>query len=210
MFKNKILFPIFIMTFFFMGAFLMYSDNAMAAENLSQGSRSNEVVNLQQILNNNGYWCGPEDGIFGSKTHNAVIKFQNNVGIKADGIVGPKTRLYLGMPASSSATIPNYDTEVSRGSRTITMLATGYCPCYKCNYPYYGQPSYLGDPLTKGIIAVDPNIIPMGSRLYIEGYGYGIASDQGGAIKGNHIDLCFDGHQEALDWGMRYVKVTIL
>ena len=90
------------------------------------------------------------------------------------------------------------------------MVATAYDPCYQCNYPYYGAPSYIGLPLAKGIIAVDPNVIPMGSRLYVEGYGEGIAADQGGAIKGNRIDLCFATHQLALDFGMKTVKVTIL
>jgi 3D (Asp-Asp-Asp) domain-containing protein len=50
----------------------------------------------------------------------------------------------------------------------------------------------------------------MGTRLYVEGYGEGIAADQGGAIKGNRLDLCFSSHQEALDWGIKTVKVTIL
>ena len=61
------------------------------------------------------------------------------------------------------------------------MVTTGYCPCAKCNFPYGGQPSYLGYPLARGIIAVDPNVIPMGTRLYVEGYGSGIAADQGNA-----------------------------
>ena len=91
----------------------------------------------------------------------------------------------------------------------MTVLATGYCPCAKCNWPFVGQPSYLGYPLKKGIVAVDPKVIPMGSRLYIEGYGAAIAADQGGAIKGNHIDLCFSNHKEASSWGMKYVKVTV-
>jgi 3D (Asp-Asp-Asp) domain-containing protein len=90
------------------------------------------------------------------------------------------------------------------------MVATGYDGCYACNYPYYGQPSYIGLPLARGIVAVDPNVIPMGTKLYIEGYGEAIAADQGNAIKGNRIDLFFDTHQQALNWGMKTVKVTIL
>ncbi|MBP8819787.1 MAG: hypothetical protein KBG91_05085 [Syntrophomonadaceae bacterium] len=49
----------------------------------------------------------------------------------------------------------------------------------------------------------------MGSRLYIEGYGDAIAADQGNAIKGNRIDLCFSTHQQALNWGIKTVKVTL-
>jgi len=99
---------------------------------------------------------------------------------------------------------------VSRGKRVLTMVATGYDGCYECNKPFYGQPSYIGLPLQRGIVAVDPRVIPMGTRLYVEGYGEAIAADQGNAIKGNRIDLFFDTHQQGLNWGIKTVKVTIL
>lgn len=187
------------------------SDNSQASYsgNLKQGSRGDTVVQLQNILNSKGFYCGAADGIFGVKTYNAVVKFQKSCGLTADGIVGPRTRSALGFSGTNSS-VPSRDTtEVSRGSWTTTVVATGYCPCNKCNYPYGGQPSYLGYPLAKGIVAVDSSVIPMGSRLYIEGYGSGIAADKGGAIVGNRIDLCFDSHQEALNWGIRTVKVTV-
>lgn len=184
---------------------VMIQDAQGAEANLSWGSTGQSVTLLQNTLNRLGYWCGNADGVFGPNTYQAVTRFQRSVGITVDGIVGPQTRTYLGMPSSSPA-----NQTVSRGgSRVMTVLATGYCSCAKCNWPYGGKPSYLGYPLKRGIIAVDPNIIPMGSRLYVEGYGEGIAADQGGAIKGRHIDLCFSSHQEALNWGKRTVKVTI-
>lgn len=100
---------------------------------------------------------------------------------------------------------------VSRGgSRTISMVATGYTDAAEENYPYAGMPSYIGMPLQRGVVAVDPNVIPMGTKLYVEGYGDAIAADQGGAIKGNRIDLFFDSKGEAYAWGMRRVEVTII
>jgi len=116
---------------------------------------------------------------------------------------------------ASSSTTKSDSTVLLDGSETfpgnsMLMIATGYDGCYKCNYPYYGRPSYIGLPLKRGIAAVDPNVIPMGTKLYIEGYGEAIAADQGGVIKGDRIDLFFDSHQEALDWGIKTVKVTIL
>jgi 3D (Asp-Asp-Asp) domain-containing protein len=63
---------------------------------------------------------------------------------------------------------------------------------------------------THGVVAVDPNVIPLYTRLYIEGYGPAIAGDIGGAIRGQRIDLCFDSLGEALDWGRRPVTVYIL
>lgn len=60
------------------------------------------------------------------------------------------------------------------------------------------------------LIAVDPGVIPLGSRVHVEGYGYAIAGDTGGAIKGNRIDLHVPTKSVAYDWGRRQVKVTIL
>lgn len=208
MLRSRIIVPVFILSLFFTGLFLAQSEEAMAASNLSWGSRGAEVVTLQQTLNTQGYWCGSADGIFGPKTYAAVIKFQKVKGLAVDGIVGPQTRAALGLTSSSST--PSRDGSTVYRGKTLTMVATAYDPCYKCNYPYYGAPSYIGLPLGYGIIAVDPKVIPMGTRLYVEGYGEGIAADQGGAIKGNRIDLCFATHQQALNFGIKTVKVTIL
>lgn len=184
------------------------STQVSSTVNLKKGSRGDAVVKLQNLLNSKGFYCGTADGIFGVNTYNAVVRFQKSCGLTADGIVGPRTRSALAL--SGTVSTPSRDTtEVSRGSWTTTIVATGYCPCNKCNYPYGGQPSYLGYPLAKGIAAVDASVIPMGSRLYIEGYGSAIAADKGGAIVGNRIDLCFNSHQEALNWGIRTVKVTV-
>lgn len=62
----------------------------------------------------------------------------------------------------------------------------------------------------RGIVAVDPNVIPLGTRLYIPGYGMALAADTGGAIQGNIIDLCVEDYGEAMQFGRRTVKVYIL
>ena len=59
-------------------------------------------------------------------------------------------------------------------------------------------------------IAVDPNVIPLGSKVYVHGYGTAIASDTGGAIKGNIIDVYFNSYSECIAWGRRNVTVDIL
>jgi uncharacterized protein YabE (DUF348 family) len=59
-------------------------------------------------------------------------------------------------------------------------------------------------------IAVDPSVIPLGTKVYVEGYGYAIAQDTGGAIKGNIIDLYFNSMSEVNAWGVKYVNVYIL
>ncbi len=205
MLNKRLLTHIVLIAILISGIMIFHTDSVSAADtNLSWGSRGDAVAALQKTLNSQGYWCGTVDGIFGANTYAAVKKYQNANGISTTGTVGPLTRKALGLSSAS-----NSNTTVSRGARTFNVMATGYCSCNKCNYPYGGQPSYLGYPLGRGIIAVDPRVIPMGSKLYVEGYGSGIAADQGNAIKGSHIDLCFSNHQEALDWGVRTVSVTV-
>lgn len=180
--------------------------SSMAAETtLYWGSSGTEVTKVQGILNSWGYLQAAPSGVFGPKTYDAVVRFQKDNGLPATGTVGTATRKALGIAAQ----------EVSRGAtgqrgRTLQMVATGYDNSYECNYPYYGGLSYTGQPLARGIVATDPDVIPMGTRLYVEGYGEAIAADQGNAINGNRIDLYFDSRQEALNWGMRTINVTIL
>jgi uncharacterized protein YabE (DUF348 family)/3D (Asp-Asp-Asp) domain-containing protein len=61
-----------------------------------------------------------------------------------------------------------------------------------------------------GVIAVDPRVIPLGTHVYVPGYGYAVAADTGGAIKGNRIDLCYNSKAEADRWGRRGVTIVIL
>jgi 3D (Asp-Asp-Asp) domain-containing protein len=67
-----------------------------------------------------------------------------------------------------------------------------------------------GLPARYGVVAVDPRVIPLGSRLFIQGYGTAIAADTGGAIRGNRIDLCMDSLRSAINWGRQPVKVYVL
>jgi len=104
---------------------------------------------------------------------------------------------------------------VSRGGRNyryvqeLEMSATGYTAGKESNPDGNGY-TYTGMYAQYGVVAVDPRVIPLYSRLYIEGYGPAIAGDIGGAIKGHKIDLCFDSLSEALEWGRRPVTVYVL
>lgn len=66
-----------------------------------------------------------------------------------------------------------------------------------------------GVPVAPGVIAVDPRVIPLGTRLYVPGYGEGIAADTGGAIKGNTIDVWMSSAQAASDWGIKTITITV-
>lgn len=94
---------------------------------------------------------------------------------------------------------------VARGNGVLIMWATAYTPGYGCGYR-----TSTGLKATYGIVAVDPRIIPLGTRLYVPGYGYAVAADTGGKIKGNRIDLCFNDLRKARKFGRRRVKVYIL
>ena len=97
--------------------------------------------------------------------------------------------------------------------RKFRVLATHYYPatCDKLpGHPEYGI-TYTGKRATRGIIAVDPRVIPLHTRMYVPGYGLGQAEDTGGKIKGRHIDVCFDDADMGKGlWSTRYVDVYLL
>lgn len=103
--------------------------------------------------------------------------------------------------------------------RTLRVSATAYTPWD----PGCGGLSVIERKLAAydvpagwGIVAVDPSVIPLGTKLYVPGYGYAYAADTGGAIKGAKIDVCFwsggssAAHAKAVAWGRRTITVTIL
>jgi len=95
------------------------------------------------------------------------------------------------------------------GRRVVTMSATVYDP-YHCGGSGSGRTA-AGLQGGYGVVAVDPKFVPLGTRLYIEGYGYAVAADTGGAIKGNRIDLGIDSRHDASSIkNMKAVRVHIL
>lgn len=93
-----------------------------------------------------------------------------------------------------------------RFSEKITMRATGY----SSQEPGLSDYTFTGMLARYGVVAVDPRVIPLGTRVYVEGYGVAIAADTGGAIYGNRIDLCFNTAAEADAYGVQYQEVYIL
>jgi uncharacterized protein YabE (DUF348 family) len=96
-------------------------------------------------------------------------------------------------------------------TRTLNVYATWYNPASSGRSP--SDPAYghtaTGAIVTYGIVAVDPDVIPLGTRMFIPGYGYAVAADTGGAVKGYIIDLGFpDG--VTVDWQSKWVEIYIL
>ena len=88
----------------------------------------------------------------------------------------------------------------------LSMVATAYTAgCSGCS-----GITAIGRPAGHGIVAVDPRVIPLGTRLYIPGYGLALAGDTGGAIRGNRIDLGFNSYSDAIRFGRRPIAVYVL
>ncbi len=94
--------------------------------------------------------------------------------------------------------------------KTVTLEATAYYPGPEDTWPYASGITASGLKAGYGVAAVDPRFIKLKTLLYVEGYGFAIAADKGGAIKGNKIDLCFDTYEEAVRFGRKKVKVYLL
>ncbi|OSY14212.1 hypothetical protein BTJ48_04646 [Bacillus mycoides] len=99
--------------------------------------------------------------------------------------------------------------------RELTVVATAYTADPSENGTYGGRVlTAMGHDLTENpnirIIAVDPKVIPLGSKVWVEGYGEAIAGDTGSAIKGNRIDVLMGSKSKAMNWGRQTVKVKIL
>ncbi len=88
----------------------------------------------------------------------------------------------------------------SHGARKLVVKAT----CY--DLPGH---TATGMPVGHGVVAVDPSVIPLGTKLYIPGYGNGVAADIGGGIRGAIIDLWYATYAQCAAWGVRTVTITI-
>lgn len=97
---------------------------------------------------------------------------------------------------------------VSRGGETIRFREA--MDVTATAYTYTGYNTASGTRPQYGVVAVDPRVIPLGTRMYIEGYGYATALDTGGAIKGNRIDVFVESESDAHRWGVRSVRVYLL
>lgn len=179
---------------------------------LQAGMTGEDIKQVQTQLIQQGYNPGDADGIFGKVTQAAVIAFQQAKKLSDDGIVGADTFNAL---RGETDTV----TETSRGDvprrykKAHAIVATAYAPGYEDNGKW-GNLTHLGTQVRPGVIAVDPKVIPLGSRVYIkfpDGQGmYAVAEDTGGAIKGNRVDIAFADRNAAKDFGIQNVQVYVL
>jgi 3D (Asp-Asp-Asp) domain-containing protein len=105
-----------------------------------------------------------------------------------------------GPTATAEPAAPSPQPRVAGGTRTLVVDAVAY---------HLPGRTASGLPVGKGIVAVDPSVIPLGTRLFIPGYGNGVAADVGSAVRGNIIDLWMPSRAKALAWGRRTVTITL-
>ena len=138
-------------------------------------------------------------------TLNSYIPLLNSsriINMAKDGISNAKARI----SELNTPTVPTTSTEVGTAIKTLTMESTAY---YGHSITASGLKP-VRNPNGVSTIAVDPNVIPLGTKVYVSGYGVAIAADTGGAIKGNSIDVFLNTHEECMSWGRRQVTVQIL
>lgn len=177
----------------------LMAEASMGDRTLRYGMENEDVQELQTVLKNRGHFdFHTATGYYGTITIDAVKSFQRAKGLEADGIAGPKT--FQALHAVSENTKPG---------KVMTMESTGYTAnCAGCS-GITSQGINLKENPDAKVISVDPSVIPMGSKVYVEGYGMAIAGDTGGAIKGNKIDVFFSDRDQALQWGRKNVTVKV-
>ncbi len=118
-------------------------------------------------------------------------------------------------PAATATTATKTTKQPSRSNNATVKKefianASAYtASCIGCSGITRTGINLLKNPSMK-VIAVDPSVIPLGSKVYVEGYGYAVAGDTGGAIKGNRIDLFMASHSDAVQFGRKSVRVKVL
>ena len=178
---------------------------------VEEGMRGAAVQHVQELLIKGGYLDGAADGVAGPLTRAAIEACQKEHGLTVDGICGAATyRALSGGAEYDPVALGIHEErphEVSRGGgRALYVSATAY----SAHDPGNGNRTATGTLVRRGVIAVDPSVIPLGTRVFIPGYGEAVAEDIGGAIHGQRIDVAFDTHAEALMFGRQDLEIFIM
>ena len=154
------------------------------------------------------------DTLFGIAENNnlSVDELMNKNGISSD-IIHPGEKLVVEGSKTASAQSSTHNEvkkSVASATKEMTVTATAYTAnCDGCSGITAAGIDLLSNP-NKKVIAVDPSVIPMGTRVWVEGYGEAIAGDTGSSIKGKKIDVFMENEQDALNWGRKTITIKIL
>lgn len=203
--KFRMFLVIFLFCSFFTFFFMSATEAAQLGDRtLHPGMTGEDVRELQSKLALIGVDPGPFDGKYGEMTKSAVMLLQQVKELPVDGIAGTEVIELLNEISSRDLSSRRLAAP-ERYLKVMEVKSTAYAPASAL-----GNITYSGTRVRRGVVAVDPRVIPLGTRMYVEGYGYAIAEDIGGAIKGNKLDVAFLTLGECYQWGVRNVKVYIL
>lgn len=211
------------------GIILAGTDYHSSSKNEAEETSTKQVTETEKVSYNTikrvntslpaGYTNVIREGVEGEKSVTYKVKYQGGKEVSREII----SETLLKAPVDKIVEYGDTDAKVSTASDNtsfsykyvIECKATAYDLSAEENGGYAGQTA-TGVPLDKGVIAVDPRVIPLGSRVYIEAldgswsYGYAVAADTGGAIKGKRVDLCYRTQRECIQFGVRPCRVYVL
>lgn len=157
-----------------------------------------------------GYVKESRQGVPGERLLSYRVRQENGVEVSRTRI----SSVVVKRPVSRVLAIGSRGRYTSRGtfrtSRVMRMSASAYDPGPKSCGKYATGRTACGLRAGYGVVAVDPRVVPLGTKLYVEGYGYAVAGDKGSAIKGARIDLGFNTNREAMLFGRKKVNVHVL
>lgn len=171
-----------------------FSSSAVVAE---RGANSEKVAQIQSMLWELKLYDSEIDQDFGTITEQAVKRFQNKLKKPQDGIVTKELESLLAKESGLDFT---------EFKRQLLMDVTAY----SSQDPGCSSTTATGVALHKGIVAVDPSVIPLGTTIYVPGYGKAVAADVGNGIRNNILDIAYDYRTEALQFGRRTLLVYIM
>lgn len=172
-----------------------------------------EVINRKSSIPNTKRMI-TQEGKDGEKKITYLVTYENGKEasrkvIEETVVKNPQNRIivqgaYPSMPISRDGRTMTY-------KRVFTARATAYWAIYGVGTTYTASGrKAVRNPDGYSTISVDPRVLPYGTKVFVEGYGFAIAADTGSAIKGNTIDVYFNTYKEACRWGVKYVKVYVL
>lgn len=175
------------------------------------------VAAMQTMLQQAGFNPGPADSVFNQSTERALLAFQAQQQLPASGVLDAATLLALRKATVNQGPVMIDGRVVLK---VIHMIATAYDASYAQNGPWGAVAAYHALPLQPGIVAVDPSVIALGTRVYVSGYtdanlpsgGFlGLAADTGSAIIGRRIDIFMaDSASVVSQFGFEPVTVDVL
>jgi len=171
----------------------------------------NQQLNIEEVKKN--YVVVAGDTLYGiAKEHDITVEKLMTTNQLTSDVIHPGDQLSVtgGTVKATSISTEEVESKPAAIAKELTVIATAYtASCNGCSGITSTGIDLKANPNHK-VVAVDPSVIPLGSKVWVEGYGEAIAGDIGGAIKGNKIDVFIPSYEDAINWGRKTVKVKVL